>query len=88
MDTDGANFAIPEEIETFKYIPKGTHRFTEESKGKEVFGLQAVVDEFNELYMIGRMGLDIDDICESTINFSRKNYGNLINGKVKLVKCL
>jgi len=35
--------------------------------------------------MEGRMGLDIDDICESTINFKRKNYANLIDGKVKLV---
>ena len=55
------------------------------SKGIEINGLQAVVDEFNELYMIGRMGLDIDDICETTINISRKNYGNLIDGKIKLV---
>ena len=31
------------------------------------------------------MGLDIDDICNSTINFARKNYANDINGKVKLV---
>ena len=35
--------------------------------------------------MEGRMGLDIDDICNSTINFSRKNYANDISGKVKLV---
>ena len=35
--------------------------------------------------MIGRMGLDIDDICRSTINFARKNYANDIDGKVKLV---
>jgi hypothetical protein len=31
------------------------------------------------------MGLDIDDICSSTINFARKNYANDIDGKVKLV---
>ena len=35
--------------------------------------------------MEGRMGLDIDDICRSTINFARKNYANDINGKIKLV---
>ena len=35
--------------------------------------------------MEGRMGLDIDDVCDSTINFARKNYANLIDGKVKLV---
>lgn len=84
-DTDGFNFAIPEHINEIKYTPLGTHRFTEPTKGKELIGLEAVVAEFNELYMIGRMGLDIDDICSSTINFSRKNYANLINGKIKLV---
>ena len=84
-NTDGFNFAIPKDVDKFRYTPKGTHRFTESKKGVESVGLDAVVDEYNELYMIGRMGLDIDDICESTINFSRKNYANLIDGKIKLV---
>jgi len=35
--------------------------------------------------MKGVMGLDIDEICEATINISRKNYADLIDGKVKLV---
>jgi hypothetical protein len=35
--------------------------------------------------MEGRMGLDLDDVCSSTINFARKNYANAIDGKVKLV---
>jgi hypothetical protein len=35
--------------------------------------------------MEGRMGLDLDDICSSTINFARKNYANDIGGKIKLV---
>ena len=84
-DTDGFNFAIPDNVGEYTYVPLGTHRFTEETKGETIVGLQAVVDEFNELYMIGRMGLDIDDICTSTINFSRKNYANAIKGKTKLV---
>jgi hypothetical protein len=88
-NTDGFNFAIPENVNINTYTPKGTHRFTEKNKDKTLIGLDAVVAEFNEMYMIGRMGLDIDDICESTINFSRKNYGNLIKKgdklKVKLV---
>tara|TARA_R110000796_G_scaffold40062_1_gene99378 strand:- start:4634 stop:8074 length:3441 start_codon:yes stop_codon:yes gene_type:complete len=88
-DTDGFNFATPDNVEINTYTPKGTHRFTEKDKDNELKGLEAVVAEFNELYMIGRMGLDIDDICESTINFSRKNYANLIKKgdklKVKLV---
>ena len=84
-DTDGFNFAIPDNIDKNTYVPKGTHRFTEDDKDKPLVGLDAVVAEFNELFMVGRMGLDIDDICESTINFSRKNYANLIDGKIKLV---
>ena len=31
------------------------------------------------------MGLDVDEICEATINIARKNYADLIDGKVKLV---
>lgn len=84
-NTDGFNFSIPDNVNVNTYIPKGSHRFTERDKGKKLEGLKAVVAEFNELYMIGRMGLDIDDICSSTINFSRKNYANLIDGKTKLV---
>jgi len=84
-NTDGFNFAIPKDVSKHTYIPKGTHRFTEKDKGKILVGLDAVVAKFNELFMIGRMGLDIDDICSSTINFSRKNYANFIGGKTKLV---
>lgn len=84
-DTDGYNFAIPDTVDEIKYLVKGSHRLTEVDKGKTLVGLKAVVADFNEIYMIGRMGLDIDDICNSTINFSRKNYANDIGGKIKLV---
>jgi DNA polymerase elongation subunit (family B) len=85
-DTDGFNFAIPDHIDTIKYVCKANHWKTEKYEaGTELVGLEAVLAEFNEEFMIGRMGLDIDDICESTINFSRKNYANDIDGKVKLV---
>lgn len=84
-DTDGYNFAIPDTVDEIEYLVTGSHRLTKEFEGQTLTGLKAVVADFNEKYMIGRMGLDIDDICESTINFSRKNYGNKIDGKVKLV---
>jgi DNA polymerase elongation subunit (family B) len=77
-NTDGFNFEIPPHIDTIKYFCKGTHRLTKKYANTELIGLDAVVAEFNEIYMIGRMGLDIDDICESTINFARKNYANKI----------
>lgn len=84
-DTDGFNFAFPDNINDFKYVAKGSHWKTEKDANKELVGLDAVLAEFNENYMMGRMGLDIDDVCNSTINFSRKNYANDINGKIKFV---
>ena len=84
-DTDGFNFAFPDNINEVKYVAKGSHWKTKDDAGKELSGLDAVLAEFNENFMTGRMGLDIDDIYESTINFSRKNYANSLNGKLKLV---
>lgn len=84
-DTDGFNFAFPNNIDDIKYVAKGSHWKTTEDANKELVGLDAVLAEFNENYMEGRMGLDIDDICNSTINFARKNYANDIGGKIKLV---
>lgn len=84
-NTDGFNFSVPENIDEIKYHIKGTHWKTEEDAGKDAIGVDAVLGEFNETFMMGRMGLDIDDYCNSTINFSRKNYANDIGGKVKLV---
>jgi DNA polymerase elongation subunit (family B) len=85
-DTDGFNFAIPDNVDTITYVCKANHWKTDKYEAGTVLrGLEAVLAEFNEEYMIGRMGLDIDDICNSTINFARKNYANDIDGKIKLV---
>lgn len=85
-DTDGFNFAIPDSAKDIRYVCKASHWKTNHyTAGTELEGLEAVLAEFNEVYMVGRMGLDIDDICSSTINFARKNYANDIDGKVKLV---
>ncbi len=86
LDTDGCNFSSPENIDDIRYTAIGNHWKTTKDAGKELTGLDAVLAEFNETYMIGRMGLDTDDIYKSTINFSRKNYANLdTSGKIKLV---
>ena len=82
-DTDGFNFSIPKYVEDNIYTSNGNHRFNE--TGKTYKGLDAVVAEYNDKYMKGVMGLDVDEICESTINLARKNYADLIDGKVKLV---
>jgi len=84
-DTDGFNFSFPDNIDQIRYVAKGNHWKTKDDAGKELIGLDAVLAEFNENYMEGRMGLDIDDVCTSTINFARKNYANDIDGKIKLV---
>lgn len=86
LDTDGCNFAIPDNVDEIKYVTQASHWKTNHYEvGQELTGLDAVLAEFNETYMLGRMGLDIDDICDATINFARKNYANDIDGKVKLV---
>jgi len=85
LDTDGCNFAAPDNINTFSYVAKGSHWKTTDDGGKTLYGIDAVLAEFNETFMIGRMGLDLDDVCTSTINFARKNYANDIGGKIKLV---
>jgi DNA polymerase elongation subunit (family B) len=82
-DTDGFNFSIPDHVDDFVYVSNGRHHSTEE--GKEYRGLDAVVNEYNDKYMYGVMGLSIDEICEATINLARKNYADLIDGEVKLV---
>jgi DNA polymerase I len=83
LDTDGVNFSSPEDVDTHFYIGKGLHRFVK--KGVECKGIDADVAEYNERYMLGTMGLDIDEVMDSTVNFSRKNYAILkSNGKVKL----
>jgi DNA polymerase elongation subunit (family B) len=82
-NTDGFNFSVPDNVDTIEYTSNGNHRFNKE--GVTYKGLKAVVAEYNDKYMKGVMGLDIDEICEATINISRKNYADLIDGEVKLV---
>jgi hypothetical protein len=73
------------------YISTGAGRNTE--KGKAYTKVEADVAEFEDLYMaqaynggINKMGLGIDEYCDATINFARKNYADLMpNGKTKKV---
>jgi len=83
LDTDGVNFCYDDKIKQHKYIGRGYHRFVE--KGVEYVGIEADVAEYNDRFMQGAMGLDIDEIWPATINLSRKNYATLKpNGKIKL----
>lgn len=74
-NTDGFNFKLPAQYRYTKenpYIGKGLNRNVTE--GKEYTGFDADVAEFNDLFMRRFMGLGIDEVVDSTINFSRKNY--------------
>ncbi len=83
LDTDGVNFSYSKKVNEHKYVGRGYHRFVE--KGKEYEGIEADVSEYNDRFMHGVMGLDIDEIWPATINLSRKNYATLKpNGKIKL----
>jgi DNA polymerase elongation subunit (family B) len=76
LDTDGVNFMAPESGEDdFYYIGKGNN--DEVTAGKEYRGVNAVVAEFNDLYMKGEMALGLDGMWPATINLARKNYALL-----------
>jgi DNA polymerase elongation subunit (family B) len=83
MDTDGVNFAKPLDWESRRYVGKGLNWKVKE--GKEYFGDNADVAEFNDLFMRGEMALDTDGTWPSCINLSRKNYAVMdAKGKIKL----
>ena len=83
MDTDGVNFSVPEGRDSHSYIGKGINGLVVE--GKEYWGSEADVAEYNDIFMRGEMGLDTDGQWPATINVARKNYALLTDkGKVKL----
>lgn len=83
LDTDGVNFSYKDDVLEHEYVGRGYHRFVEE--GKVYKGIDADVAEYNDRFMYGAMGLDIDAIWPSTINLSRKNYATLeSNGDIDL----
>lgn len=95
-NTDGFNFQMPPE-DSFRYtkehpyISNGGGRNS--VKGKAYVGVDADVCEFEDIFFnhawnngINKMGLGVDEFCDSTINFSRKNYADkLASGKTKKV---
>jgi DNA polymerase elongation subunit (family B) len=72
MDTDGVNFETPDSAAEAIYIGKGLNELV--IKDKEYKGIEAHTAEFNDIFMRGEMGLDIDYTAPSCINVSRKNY--------------
>lgn len=70
--TDGVFFSILDVDLECSYVGVGANWLV--TKGKEYKGIAAHVAEYNDVFMKGIMGLDIDDIVESVINFSKGNY--------------
>lgn len=93
-NTDGFNFQMPT---TFRYTDE--HPYISDGggrnsvKGKAYTKVDADVAEFEDMFMnhafnggINKNGLGIDEYCEATINFARKNYADLLSsGKIKMV---
>ena len=95
-NTDGFNFQMPDN-EHFRYTDEHPYISTGEGrntvKGKAYTKVNADVAEFEDLFLskaydggINKMGLGIDEFCDACIQFSRKNYADLMpDGSTKKV---
>jgi len=66
------------------YISTGMNRNTE--KGKAYIGPYGDLAEFNDLFMRGKNGLDIDEFVPSSCYIARKNYMDLLDVEKQEVK--
>jgi DNA polymerase elongation subunit (family B) len=83
MDTDGVNFSTPEDAKSRVYVGRGLN--WKVKLGKEYYGPEADVAEYNDIFMRGEMALDTDGVWPSCINLARKNYAVMdAKGKIKL----
>lgn len=70
--TDGVFFYMDNIDENHTYLGKGLNWLVE--SGKIYKGLAAYVAEYNDTFMKGVMGIDIDEVVESVISFAKGNY--------------
>jgi DNA polymerase elongation subunit (family B) len=83
MDTDGVNFSTPDDSKDRVYVGRGLN--WKVTLGKEYYGPEADVAEYNDIFMRGEMALDTDGVWPSCINLARKNYAVMdAKGKIKL----
>lgn len=81
------NFKQPNEFEHTEdkpYISTGMNRNTK--VGKEYVGAWADLAEFNDLFLRGKNGLDIDEMIPSSCYIARKNYIDLLDVSTQKVK--
>jgi DNA polymerase elongation subunit (family B) len=81
--TDGANFVIPEGVDDYTYISNGAN--WKNTAGEQLTGVEAYVAEYNDLFMKGKMAVDIDEYAISCINFSKGNFSYLKEKKGKYI---
>jgi DNA polymerase elongation subunit (family B) len=81
MDTDGVNFSTPDDAKDRVYVGRGLN--WKVKLGKEYFGPEADVAEYNDIFMRGEMALDTDGVWPSCINLARKNYA-VMDAKCKI----
>lgn len=73
--TDGINFAFSDSMLDFSYVGKGSNWLVQKDKLYE--GLKGYVALYNDTFMVGRMGIDIDGIDHSCINIAKSNVVHL-----------
>jgi DNA polymerase elongation subunit (family B) len=81
MDTDGVNFSTPDDAKDRVYVGRGLN--WKVKLGKEYYGPEADVAEYNDIFMRGEMALDTDGVWPSCINLARKNYA-VMDSKAKI----
>lgn len=86
-DTDGINFETPEFYRYTEEHPYFCNGMGRNGKiGKAYVGAEADVQEFEDLYLRGKNGIDIDEIIPVNMNIRRKVYIDLLDdGSIKLV---
>ncbi len=86
-DTDGVNMSAPLKFrytEEHPYYCNGLGRNGEQ--GKAYTEAEADIQEFEDLYLRGMLGIEIDEVIPASIYIKRKNYLDLLDdGSVKMV---
>lgn len=83
----GINFAAPQKFKHTKDNPYYCNGLGRNGiPGKPYTKVEADIQEFEDLYLRGMLGIDIDEVIPASIYIKRKNYLDLLeDGTVKMV---